>query len=269
MSDGLMQLNDVQFAYHDKCYVVDGLSAQVHPGKVHALIGPNAAGKTTLLKLMLGQLQPSCGKVMLNGVPVARVNASQRAAAISYVPQRSTTGFAFTVAQVVAMGRHVLPWSEAALDEALEACELKHLADRPYNELSGGQQQRVLLARALAQSHGEGKVMLLDEPVSAMDLQHVHRAMAVLRDQAGRGLAIVTVLHDLNLAARYADEVWLIDNGKMMAHGDWRQVLTPDVLSPVYGVDVRTVENSASDDSENARPIFHVRLQGGGNRSYN
>lgn len=250
----LMQLADVRFSYHRGKPVVDGLSASVHAGKFHVLLGPNAAGKTTLVKLMMGQLAPERGRILLEGQRVRRHTAADRAAWMSYVPQRSTVGFAFNVAQVVAMGRYALPWSAEAMRQALAKCELTELADQPYNELSVGQQQRVMLARALAQCHGEGRVMLLDEPVSAMDLSHVHRAMRTLGELTAGGMAVVAVVHDLNLAARYADEVWLIDSGRMVAQGPWQEVLQPEVLEPVYGVAIRTLS------SEN-RPVFDVQLR--------
>ncbi len=265
----VMQLEDVRFNYHPGRPVIDALGAAVRAGRFHALIGPNAAGKTTLLKLMLGQLRPGRGRVSLGGRRVRRWGASQRAAWMSYVPQRSAVGFPFSVAQVAAMGRFALPWVPEALGEALEACELTDLADRPYNELSVGQQQRVLLARALAQAWGEGRVMLLDEPVSAMDLAHVHRSMRALRDAAKRGLAVVAVLHDLNLAARYADEVWLIDDGRMIAHGPWHEVLRPDVLEPIYDVRIRDLNADVAETGPTSRPVFDVRLPRDAESSYN
>ena len=265
----IMRLEDVRFAYHRENPVIDGLSAQVHAGRFHALIGPNAAGKTTLLKLMLGQLAAGRGRVLLDDRRVRRWSTSQRAAWMSYVPQRSSVGFAFTVAQVVAMGRYALPWSGEALGEALSVCELTELASRPYNELSVGQQQRVLMARALAQSWGEGRVMLLDEPVSAMDLSHVHRSMRALKGLTGRGVAVVAVLHDLNLAARYADEVWLIGDGRMIAQGEWASVLRAEVLEPIYDVRIRTLATESVETGELPRPVFDVRLRDDGKESYN
>ncbi len=260
--DVVMQVDDVSFGYHRRSRVVCGVSGQLLAGKLHAVIGPNAAGKTTLIKLMLGQLSPHSGRVSIMDRPVGRLSAGRRAAWISYVPQQAGANFAFTVAEVVAMGRHALPRDDDAVDRALHRCELGGLVDRPFVELSAGQQQRVLLARALAQAAGDGKMMLLDEPTSAMDLAHVHRMMRNLKSVAADGVAVVAVLHDVNLAARYADQVWLLDEGRLVAAGDWATVLTPEIVGPVYGVRLRPMIRPVTDTDADlpARPVFDVDL---------
>jgi len=258
MSDPpVMQLDDVRFAYHHGEPVIDALSAEVQPGCVHALIGPNGSGKSTLIRLMLGQLHPQAGRITFDGRLVHRMPAAKRAAHLAYVPQRSTAAFAFSVRQVIELGRFALPPDPAAVAQAVASCDLCDLLDKPYIELSVGQQQRVLLARALAQAAGQGRVLLLDEPTSAMDLSHVHRTMQRLRDAAAHGLAVVVVLQDLNLAARYADRVWLLDEGKLVAAGSWDDVLQPALLEPVYDVRIRRL---MTDPEQNARPVFDVRL---------
>ncbi len=246
-------LRGVTFGYQPGVPVIRSVTALLQPGRVCALIGPNAAGKSTLLKLMLGQLDPWQGTAELAGQPVAALNPMQRAALASYVPQKGAVSFAFTVRQVVAMGRHALGESDAAIDHALAMCDLSDLCDRVFAHLSGGQQQRVLLARAVAQSAGTGRVMLLDEPASGMDLWHVHQTMRLLTqlahaDTSHRGSqepkssgepggpGVLVVLHDVNLAARYADDVWLMDFGGLVAAGPWQQVMQPKLLETVYGV---------------------------------
>ena len=251
-----IEVRDVRFAYHGRRFVVDGVSGAAAAGRVVALLGPNGSGKTTLLKLMLGELRPASGVVMLGGRQPARIPAPRRAAAVSYVPQRSAVTFAFTVAQVVAMGRHALPADAAAERRALEQCDLLGLAGRPVSELSVGQQQRVLVARAAAQSAGGGRVMLLDEPTSAMDLAHAHATFAMLRAWAAAGLAVVAVMQDLNMAARYADDVWLLDGGRLAASGPWPSVLLREILEPVYGVTLRNLGG----DAPGGRPLFDVRV---------
>lgn len=235
-----MSLRDVTFGY-GATTVVEAVTAQLAAGRLTVLLGPNAAGKSTLLRLMLGQLSPRRGVCEVDGHDVATLDATRRAAVLSYVPQHSTAVFAFTVRQVVAMGRHALPRDPAAIHEALAACDLLDLQHRIYRELSAGQQQRVLLARAVAQAVGQGRIMLLDEPVSSMDLRHVEATMRLLKELAGRGLAVLAVLHDLNLAARWADELWLMHRGRLVATGTVEQVLQPSVLEPVYGVPLRNV----------------------------
>ncbi|MEX2388646.1 MAG: ABC transporter ATP-binding protein, partial [Phycisphaeraceae bacterium] len=221
---------------------------------------PNAAGKSTLVKLMLGQLEPWAGEVSVNGQAVTALPARQRARWLSYVPQRGGVQFAFSVREVVAMGRFASAGRGedrgVAIDAALAACDLGDVADRVFAELSGGQQQRVLIARAFAQSADEGRAMLLDEPGSHLDLRHLHGMMRLMREQAARGLAVLVVLHDLNLAARYADEVWLMDGGCLVASGGWEAVLRPAVLEPVYGLDLEAV--AAGSAERGGRPVFRV-----------
>ncbi len=235
----VMRVHGLRFGYQPGRAVIEAMEAELAPGRLVALIGPNAAGKTTLLRLLLGQLEPWSGRVEVGGRAVAELSARRRAAWLSYVPQRGGAGFAFTVRQVVAMGRYATGPDAAAVERALDACDLTDLAERVYQELSAGQQQRVLLARAVAQSDGGGRAMLLDEPVSSMDLWHAHRTMQRLVQWTRGGPAALVVLHDLNLAARYADDVWLMDRGRLVAAGDWSAVMRPAVLEPVYRVRLR------------------------------
>lgn len=253
ITEPAMRIDRLSFAYAADQPIVRDLTATLAPGRLTVLLGPNAAGKTTLLRLMLGQLQPDGGCVMLDDRPIEAHSAASRAGVISYVPQQGQAGFAFTVAQVVAMGRFAVGRDEQAVARALSQCDLVAQKNRPFNELSVGQQQRVMLARALAQAAGGGRIMLLDEPVSAMDLWHVHHVMVLLRDLARQGLAVVTVLHDLNLAAEYADDIWLLDDGRLLAQGPWQTVLTPQLLEPVYRVSLTTLTRPGSD-----RPMFAV-----------
>ncbi|MBI1372911.1 MAG: ATP-binding cassette domain-containing protein [Phycisphaera sp.] len=256
----LMQMRDVRFAYHPDRPVIDGVSLDLKARTLVALIGPNGSGKTTLLKLLLGTLTPSAGRVELRNRSVRSLAPSKRAAWVSYVPQKSAAAFSFTVREVVAMGRYALPADPHAVEGALGLCELLPLASRPYTELSAGQQQRVLLARAMVQSAGQGRVMLLDEPTGAMDLSYVHKTMRRLRELAEQGMAVVTVVQDVNLAARYADHVWVMHQGRLVADGPWPRVLCPEVLEPVYGVAVRPIAKRGED--ANARPVFDVDLRG-------
>lgn len=180
--------------------------------------------------------------------------------------------FAFTVRQVVSMGRYAVGDRGGAVDRALEVCDLAGLDRRIYSELSGGQQQRVLLARAVAQSAGAGRVMLLDEPASGMDLKHVHQTMSLLRQIAHRGEAgvgpgdlpgVLVVLHDVNLAARYADDVWLLDEGALVAAGAWAEVMRPERLASVYGVGFKLMQAPGAPEpgggtDSNRRPVFWI-----------
>lgn len=250
-----MLLTSVHFSYQPHLPVIAGVSGSLAAAGVCALIGPNAAGKSTLMKLMLGQLDPSQGQITLEGQAVATMKPHERAARVAYVPQRTSASVTFTVEQAVALGRFALPRSESAIEEALEMCDLLPIRHRVFAELSTGQQQRVALARALAQvgpaGAMQGKFLLLDEPVSAMDLKHVHGTMARLRSLASMGLGVLVVLHDLNLAATYADTVWLMDEGVLRAAGQWDAVLQSELLEPVYGVRLQMQTMSGQ-----ARPMF-------------
>ena len=244
----------VTYGYEPGQPVVRDFSAGLVPGRLCALIGPNAAGKSTLIRLLLGQLRPWSGKVRLDGSEVFAMATRRRAARISFVPQHGSCGFAFTARRIVEMGRFALPSLEReTVEQVLGMCDLDALAHRVYATLSAGQQQRVLLARALAQSWDLGAVMLLDEPGSAMDLWHLHRTMRLLVKRARQGLAVLVVLHDLNLAVRYADDVWLVNEGRLVAAGPWEQVLVPRVLEPVYRVGLGVVQRK-----EDERPVFIV-----------
>lgn len=249
----IVRLEQVCFGYSGSP-VVQNVNAQLQPGKVTALIGPNAAGKSTLMRLMLGRLTPWSGGVQVQGRGVEAWSPLDRAQRLSYVPQRPGVRFAFTVRQVIAMGAYALAKrvADRLVDNAMEQAGLTTLADRVLMELSGGQQQRVLLARAEVQSATAGQAMLLDEPGSHLDLKCRHAMMRRLRVLAGNGLAVLVVLHELDLAVRYVDQAWLMGAGKLVADGPWDQVLTPSILSPVYGLDFKQI-NSGED-----RPILIV-----------
>ncbi|MGB0766595.1 MAG: ABC transporter ATP-binding protein [Phycisphaeraceae bacterium] len=247
-------LKDLSFGYDEATPVVERINAGLQPAKVTALVGPNAAGKTTLIKLMLGLLKPWSGAAELDGRAIHDVAAPTRALSLAYVPQRHGVRFGFTVREVVAMGAHAADGRAASgdIERAIREADLDAIADRVFTRLSGGQQQRVMLARAEVQSARTGRAMLLDEPGSHLDLQHRHAMMRRLGQLAARGLAVLVVLHDLDLAVRYADEAWLMHDGKLVAEGAWDAVLRPDRLGPVYGIEIERIER------EHRRPLLAV-----------
>lgn len=246
----VLALEAVRFGYRHGRPVVDNITAAASPGRVTALLGPNGAGKSTLLRLMLGHLTPWSGRVLLRDRTVGAIPPAARAAEVAYVPQRAGVSFAFRVREVVAMAQYATGRDPARIEWAMRQCDLGGLEDRIFAELSAGQQQRVLMARAMAQLGANAAAILLDEPSSSMDLRHVHEVMRHLRELAAGGLAVVVVLHDLNLAARYADEVWLMHDGRLAHAGPWSDVLTAAVLEPVYGVRLRELH------PEGDRPVF-------------
>lgn len=231
-------------------YLLEGVSLAVTPGKVHAVLGPNGAGKSSLLRCLSGEIAPTRGQVLLDGRSLARWTPSALARRRAVLPQGESLRFAFSVAEVVRLGRLPLPTLPAAEEDAKVASALlatgcDRLMHRPYTDLSGGERQRVQLARVLIQvadDLGEGaRYLLLDEPTSALDLAHQHELLRSLRQRADAGLGILMTLHDPNLALAYADSVTLLCCGQCVAQGAPADVLTPEALGRYFGVRASTV----------------------------
>ncbi|HIZ99387.1 MAG TPA: heme ABC transporter ATP-binding protein [Candidatus Janibacter merdipullorum] len=226
--------------------ILSGVSLEVSPGRLLALVGPNGAGKSTLLALMCGDLRLSGGEVRIDDRPLGQWSASDLARVRSVLLQSNDVSFSFTSREVVEMGRN--PWTgrpeadedEEAVTEAMRTADVVHLADRPYSSLSGGERARVSLARVLAQ---RTPVVLLDEPTAALDLRHQEEVMSVARSLAREGRAVIVVLHDLSLAAAYADEIAVIAEGTLGALGEPAEVLTTEMVRSVYGVDTHLLES--------------------------
>jgi iron complex transport system ATP-binding protein len=224
--------------------VVRQVSLTVGAGEVVALVGPNGAGKSTLLRVLSGVLPARGGEAHLNGADLLRLKPAERARRLAVVPQMVHLPEAFTVDEIVLMGRtpHLPLWAgEGRRDcevawQAMCRAQVEHLSERHVDELSGGEQQRVMLARALAQ---EPQVLLLDEPTAHLDLKHQVTVLELVRSLArDNGLAVLMTLHDLNQATLYADRVALMDGGEIVAQGPAAEVFVPDRLSQVYGVPI-------------------------------
>lgn len=233
-----LKVDQLHFTYDGVRPVIRDMTAEAEAGRVTAIIGPNAAGKTTLARLMCGLLESARGRILIENRDLEHYGVEERAAALAYVAQRPRVDAPFTVEDVVAFGRFCLPPDHDAIQNALTGCSLDHLADTPYPELSVGQQQRVSLARAMAQLSGGGpaKTIILDEPMSAMDPRHVMLAAKLLRRMAHAGTTVVVVLHDLPTAVRLADDAWVLRDGEMVACGPVPETLTPDRLEAVFRV---------------------------------
>ncbi|TBU95777.1 heme ABC transporter ATP-binding protein [Stutzerimonas kirkiae] len=224
--------------------VLSGVDFCLSSGEVLGVLGPNGAGKSTLLGALCGELPASEGSVSLAGRALDDWHGPERARRLAVLPQISTLNFAFRVHEVVEMGR--LPHAtgrhidQQALLEALDAADAAHLAERNYLTLSGGERQRVHLARVLAQlwPAGEGSVLLLDEPTSMLDPLHQHSTLGAVRAFSRSGGAVLVILHDLNLAARYCDRLLLLASGGVHVAGTPEEVLRPAPLKAVFGLDV-------------------------------
>jgi iron complex transport system ATP-binding protein len=236
--------------------ILHGISLEIPQGAVVALIGPNGSGKTTLIRTISGILAPESGKVFYNGQDLAKKSVQERSRLISVVPQFRTLPPAFTVYEVVALGRTpYLNWfgitsgvDHQIVNDAMAQTGLAELADRNIAELSGGEQQRVLLARALAQ---QTPVLLMDEPTAHLDMQYqvsfmenVHRLAHPSQQELEAGFekrAVLVAIHDLNLLPRYADRVALMVKGRLVALGTPTEVLIPEILSEAYQLPLTTL----------------------------
>jgi iron complex transport system ATP-binding protein len=212
------------------------VSAVAAPGRITAVLGPNAAGKSTLLRACLGSIKPASGRVIIGGKPAHAQSARRLARTAAYVPQRPIVSAGFTVREVVALGRFALPANAARVERAIEEMDLASIAERPVPHLSVGQQQRVAVARALAQVE-PGASLLLDEPTSAMDVRHRLMVRRLLRGIASSGSAVLIALHDLREAALLADAAWLLRDARLVATGPVAETLQPETLRAVFDVD--------------------------------
>lgn len=224
--------------------LVSQASFALEPGTLTALVGPNGAGKTTLLRLALGLLKPETGSAQIEGHNIATLSPAERARKLAYLPQSRPLAWPQPVRDLVALGRFAyggtperLSSEDAeAVARAIASCDLDGFEERAADTLSGGELSRVHLARALA---GETPVIIADEPVAALDPRHAHKVLRLFKRAAGEGRAVITVLHDLALAARYADQLIWMDGGRIIAQGTPRETLTQDRLRDVFGIEAR------------------------------
>ncbi|HEX8241923.1 MAG TPA: ABC transporter ATP-binding protein [Longimicrobium sp.] len=235
----------VTFRYPDSARpAVDGVTVAVPAGACTAVLGPNGSGKSTLLRLLLGTLSPAAGSVELDGRAVEDWGRGEIARAVGVVPQGEEAVFPMTVREMVAMGRypHLGPWrregdaDRRAVEQAMRRCDVMAFAHRPISTLSGGERQRARVARALAQ---EPAALALDEPTAALDVSHEMAIFELLRDLGRAGTTVLLVTHNLNLAARYADRLVLLDRGRVAAAGAPDEVLARETVERVYGWPVR------------------------------
>ena len=220
-------------------WVLADASATFAAGRITVILGPNGAGKTSLLRAAAGLIVPSAGKIAIDGRAIAAMRRDDRARTIGYLPQSGDVAWNMPARDVVALGRlpHRAGVAEdiAAVLSAMAATDTEQFAERRVGELSGGERARVLLARVLA---GEPQWLLADEPLASLDPAHQLDLLDRLRGQAARGVGVVVVLHDLVQAARVADEILLLRDGRVFAFGPPDEVLTQQHLRDAFGVDV-------------------------------
>lgn len=234
-----IQVQSLSVAAGEKS-LLKGVSFSLKAGQLCVLLGPNGAGKTSLLRAMLGLSPAAAGSVQLDGQNLAAMAPESRARQIAYLPQNRPLAWPSPVFDVVALGRFAYGLSSslgkqdrAAVDAAIDACDLTALKQRSCATLSGGELARVHCARALA---AQTPLLIADEPVAALDPRHQFRIMDVLRDYVANGGGALVVLHDLNLAARYADRLLWLQQGQLIADGSPQETMTADRLAAVYDI---------------------------------
>jgi iron complex transport system ATP-binding protein len=246
----ILEARGLAIGYRDRM-VGRGLNVALTGGEVLALLGPNGGGKTTLLKTLLGLIPPLGGEVFMTGRPLSRLSVQERARLIAYVPQGHAGAFAFTVEDMVLMGRSAhadLLSRPSARDRQVAAAMIErlgiaHLSDRPYTMISGGERQLALIARALAQ---EPRIVVLDEPTASLDFGNQGKVMREIRALAEAGLGVIFSTHDPNHALRFADRAMLIQDGSCVADGASREVLTGEALESLYRTRIETIESKTA-----------------------
>lgn len=241
----VLQISELSVSVGEKT-LLEGANLAIEPGEVVSIIGPNGAGKSTLLRAVCGDIAWQRGDVKLNGQPIRQVPSLQRARQMAVLAQNNTLDFAFTGLEVVALSR--TPHATGTLIDAdichaaMATLDVTHLANRPYPQFSGGEQQRIQLARVLAQiwraEDAGQRLLLLDEPVTSLDIGHQWQCMQAIREFANQGVAVLMILHDMTLAAAFSDRLLAIHQGRCCAQGTPEQVLTAELIQRVFATDV-------------------------------
>lgn len=241
MTGPLVRATDLEFSIGN-VRIIGPVDFRLDPGELVALVGPNGAGKSTLLASLAGDHRVR-GDLEVAGKPISALNPGELARLRAVLPQNPTISFPFRVHEVVRMGR--TPWSSSSdtdestiVADAMAATDVEHLANRILSSLSGGEQARVALARILAQ---KTPILMLDEPTAALDIHHQEHTFELLRDRVDHGDAVVAVVHDLELAAAYADRIVLLDHGRVAIDGPPETALDATVLSEVYRHDIEVI----------------------------
>jgi iron complex transport system ATP-binding protein len=227
-------------------WLLRNVSLAVEPGEIIALVGPNGAGKSSLLRALAGDTNPTSGRVLLENRPIDDYHPRELALKRAVLPQQTVLQFAFSVREVVEMGRGVrrLDDDDEIITTSLRKTDSLDLADRIYPSLSGGEQARVTLSRVLSQ---ETRILLLDEPTASLDLHHQQLVMEISRDLVAGGASVVVILHDLNLAAAYADRIGVMRSGELVAIGTPWATCTESLLTEVFSCPIAVIRNPTRD----------------------
>jgi len=231
------------------------INLTIESGQVTAVVGPNGAGKSSLLKVLTGDIKPTDGRVLLNGRNISQWEMREKANLLAILPQHSELNFPFTASEVVGLGRipHLTGYGkdQEITINALQLVDASYLQRRLYTQMSGGERQRVQLARVLAQIWSPSDLgqqfLVLDEPTSAFDLSHQQMILDIVRQFASRGVGVLMVLHDLNLAAKCADNLVVVNNGVIAAHGSPDKVLSEQLINEVFDVQAVIARHPVTD----------------------
>lgn len=251
MTETSIELHDVHLTLGGKT-ILDNISVSFFPGQLTVLLGPNGAGKSSLLKMISGEWK-SQGQISYFGSSAQSWDPSTLARHLGVLPQSSSLSFNFKVHEVVELGGMPLTANTTTIKNIaqsyMQATDIEHLANRLYPNLSGGEKQRVHLARVLTQlaQSGSNKILLLDEPTSASDLCHQHTTLQLARKLTAEGATVIAVIHDLNLAAKYADRILMLHQARLIADGAPWQTLTADTIAKVYGWPVEVIPHPHAD----------------------
>ena len=242
----MLKIEDIEFGYNSNP-ILKGISLELKPSEIIGIVGPNGAGKSTLIRCINRILSPNKGVVLLDEKDIKKIDLMKLARNIGYIPQNTSAMFPLNVFETVLMGRrpHV-SWKSSEIDiditiKMLELLNVEEFAMKNINELSGGQKQRVIIARALAQ---EPNILLLDEPTSDLDIKHQLEVMKIIQDIAkNSNISVIIIMHDLNLAARYADKIIMMHKGIIFDVGTPKAVLTAKNIEKVYEVRARVIND--------------------------
>lgn len=228
------------------------ISFDLNAGEILTIVGPNGAGKSSLLKALASDHIISKGEIQLSGVCASEIPLAERARTLAVLPQLSLLNFPYTVEEVVSLGRipHSTGFSydKAVVLEAMERLDISHLSQRLYTQLSGGEKQRAQLARVMVQiwpsDTPKERILMLDEPTTALDLGHQQQLMTCLREFTCQGVGVLMVLHDINLAIRYSDRILALKDGRCLAAGTPLQIATESVMSSLFDANIKIIRDS-------------------------